>query len=167
MALDLDKLMTYPSTKYLPAAKAGVYVERQVLNTRMIQGVLAHCGLPQVNNPHRLHCTVVYSRKAKPVALLYPSVTPLRVAGTEFEYWEGHDKAGYLVLKLDGTRHLNGYHQRWLSAGCVTQFSDYTPHVTLRTPFNKPEIVEEANEKLRDLYGMIAVALSHERLYAL
>lgn len=97
-----------------------------------------------------LHVTVMYSKMAIP-ADCSSKVEPLfttTVFATGVEYWEGHDKDGYLVLKLtrDGLERL---HNKWKSCGAVPTFEDYVPHMTLRTPFEKNEkLVDRLNERL-------------------
>jgi hypothetical protein len=163
---NVDKLMVYPNTAYLPAG-VGCYVERTVLNVRYLQGMITYLGLPRINNPHRLHCTVIYSPNSQPTTKITPGVTPIRVTASKVDFWEGHDKEGYLVLLVDPNKNLQEGYRRWVIAGCVSTHPKYEPHVTLVTPckISKGRI-EEANRKLQE-DGPVAISLSHERLYAI
>jgi hypothetical protein len=78
----------------------------------------------------KLHCTVVYSKSGAPLSYnIDPKVSySARLRG--FEFWEGHDSAGYLVATL-GSPALTARHNYWVAAGADHSFSDYLPHVTL------------------------------------
>jgi hypothetical protein len=49
------------------------------------------------------------------------------------DWWEGHDKNGYLVLRLTSPS-LNRLNKRFTDAGLVPTFPDYKAHMTLLTP---------------------------------
>ena len=82
------------------------------------------------------HVTIVYSRKAQvDTAALNAGILGVKfpcVSGyvTSVEYWEGHDKDGYAVLKLDckGAAELNKAFQ---AAGAKHSFDDYQAHMTI------------------------------------
>ena len=80
-----------------------------------------------------LHCTITYSDR--PFSgdidhlphLEADKFIPASVK--DLEFWEGHDKKGYLVMHLDG----EGLHnlQQLVSKHAPHSFDDYTPHTTL------------------------------------
>ena len=82
------------------------------------------------------HVTLVYSRKAgvdraaldlNGMAVRYPRPTA-RVVGVE--YWEGHDKDGYAVLKLDSPE-AAALNREIQAAGAKHSFDDYQAHMTI------------------------------------
>lgn len=86
-----------------------------------------------------IHCTLMYSEVgiARGVALKFSK--PRYIAYADyFEYWEGHDKAGYLVLKLR-SEELEEEHSRLKVAGCKPTYDIYSPHITIVTPIDKEE----------------------------
>lgn len=82
-----------------------------------------------------LHCTAMYSKT--PVSSVeLPNIDKHErydAVGTELVWWEGHDKEGYLVLKLD-SKQLNVLNKKFRDAGLSGTFSDYKAHVTLLNP---------------------------------
>jgi len=89
-----------------------------------------------------LHCTVMYSKEdvGAPEAIeniVYPNFRQ-KVAAVNVDWWEGHDKEGYLVLQLDPTD-LVSLHDKWKLLGAQPTFDEYKPHVTMRTGISEPE----------------------------
>lgn len=97
-----------------------------------------------------LHVTIMYSKTAIPVecaSKVEPSFSA-PVFATHIEFWEGHDKDGYLVLKLTRDS-IERLHNKWKACGAVSTFDDYVPHMTLKTPFKKDQkLIDHLNEKL-------------------
>jgi len=85
----------------------------------------------------KFHCTVIWS-KVIPKSVgstLVPAAKGTFVAKLDhFEYWDGHDKDGYVVAVLQSPD-LKGLHENWKSHGAVHSFSQYEPHVTLFDKF--------------------------------
>ena len=82
------------------------------------------------------HVTLVYSRSAQVdvgvlntgmLAIQMPCVSARVVS---VEYWEGHDKDGYAVLKLD-SREAALLNRAFQSAGAKHSFDDYQAHMTI------------------------------------
>ena len=82
------------------------------------------------------HVTLVYSREAQvDVAALdagllgikFPCVSARVVS---VEYWEGHDKDGYAVLKLDSNQAAE-LNKAFQAAGAKHSFDDYQAHMTI------------------------------------
>lgn len=106
-----------------------------------------------VDIPDDVHCTVMYC------------TTPINKDQAEnfsrdnytayiknIDFWEGHDKKGYLVAKLVSPQ-LESEHNRLKKLGCSPTF-DYSPHVTLISPFdsdNAKEKIAIGNNNLDDL----------------
>ena len=84
-----------------------------------------------------LHCTIMYSQAALRVSPQRALATNLPMQKAFFEarvvgidWWEGHDKEGYLVAKLVSSQ-LQARHKVWQMLGAVPTFSPYSPHITL------------------------------------
>ena len=80
------------------------------------------------------HVTLIYSRET-PVsipAIAYPIKGSPKAKIIDIVYWEGHDKDGYVVLKLDSPD-LTKFNQMFIHAGATHSFPDYTPHMTLNS----------------------------------
>lgn len=85
--------------------------------------------------PPKLHCTVMYSN-VTPRSLAQATKVlrkDFRALLDEVTWWEGHDKKGYLVLKLI-SEDLKEEHARLKQAGCCPSYDKYVPHITLKTP---------------------------------
>ena len=106
------------------------------------------------------HVTIMYSRKqgidltkipdpAKLTSYMYYGKALLGKI-KEFEYWDGHNDKGYLVAKLDSPE-LCALNEKWKQLGLKHSFDDYTPHVTIVSPFaeNAP-MVAALNQRLID-----------------
>lgn len=78
----------------------------------------------------KLHCTVVYSKEGSPLSYKIDPQTTYTARLSGFEFWEGHDNAGYLVATLISPA-LTDRHNYWTSAGADHGFNEYLPHVTL------------------------------------
>lgn len=86
-----------------------------------------------------LHCTAIYSKTAASSVDL-PNIDKderYDAVGTELVWWEGHDKEGYLVLKLE-SNDLKALNRKFRKAGLVATFEDYKAHVTLMNPCKQP-----------------------------
>lgn len=87
--------------------------------------------------PKDVHCTVMYSTKSidNNIAKQF-SKNLYNGYAKKFEYWDGHDNAGYLVLKLESDD-LSSEHKRLKENGCKPTFDSYSPHITIQTPIEK------------------------------
>lgn len=82
---------------------------------------------------HSWHCTIMHSEQCPPRDKLpfIDRFQTYQAALAEFEHWEGHDKQGYVVCRLD-CDDFHKLHAQWRSAGCKpTTFDEYKPHLTL------------------------------------
>lgn len=97
-----------------------------------------------------LHCTVMYSPEGTPdkdaAFTLLDTDREFPAAISELVCWEGHDKAGYMVLKLTSLD-LSNRHMQWRGLGCVPTFPDYTPHITMA---KKVELTDELKQKIAE-----------------
>ena len=50
----------------------------------------------------------------------------------EYQFWDGHDKEGYLVLVF-GACETRDEHDKWKLRGATPSFETYEPHMTLVT----------------------------------
>jgi hypothetical protein len=104
--------------------------------------------------PDDVHCTVMYSTKSiDPTDSTKYSKPVYQAYADHFEFWDGHDKSGYLVLKLVSTD-LQNEHQRLKKLGCNPTFENYSPHITIKTPIEKSmakPLVDIGNNDLDDL----------------
>jgi hypothetical protein len=136
---------------------AGVYVSRELtpLSKAKITAFL-RSQFPSLpiddSDIEEQHCTVVYSKTCvRDLDTALPSAAPANIQVASLEYWEGHDKDGYLVAKLVAPE-LIERHKFWLSEGAVHSFSPYEPHVTLKTPLKQtPRLQQELAEANRFL----------------
>lgn len=98
-----------------------------------------------------LHCTAIYS-KTPAVSVDLPNISKderYAAVGTELVWWEGHDKEGYLVLKLDSPS-LKILNKKFRDAGLKATFDDYKAHVTLLNPCpSSPGNVKTLNALLK------------------
>lgn len=114
-----------------------------------------------------VHATVMYSTKSidtnlakqysKNVYSAYPK---------EFQYWDGHDNSGYLVLKIDSDD-LSQEHDRLVSHGCKPTFSPYSAHITIIHPIDKEDGVKKANignNELGNLLKRIELKFNNQKL---
>jgi hypothetical protein len=97
----------------------------------------------------RLHCTVMHSKEGAPLSYsVDPSVRyTARLKG--FEFWEGHDYAGYLVATLQSTDLIQRHHY-WVAAGADHRFGAYQPHVTLKRFIRATDAMYQRMRKLAD-----------------
>ena len=100
-----------------------------------------------------LHVTVMYSKVAiLPYYVInvdHSFFTETNAIGVE--YWDGHDDDGYLVVKIESSD-LQRLHSKWKQCGAVPTFSDYTPHMTLKTPFKKnDDLVKKLDERVKNI----------------
>ena len=97
-----------------------------------------------------LHVTIMYSKTSIPVecaAKVEPKFSAA-VFATSVDWWEGHNKEGYLVLKLTRDS-IEQLHNKWKACGAVPTFEDYVPHMTMKTPFAKNQkLLDVLNERL-------------------
>jgi len=85
-----------------------------------------------------LHCTVIYSRKT-PVDLPVPSPdTVVTACMDRFQFWPGHDNAGYVVVKLTNSTVFR-LHEFYVQHGCEHSFPTYDPHMTVRTRISEAD----------------------------
>lgn len=146
---------------------AGIYVARDLTSfskakiTAFLRSQFPSLSISE-SDIEEQHCTVVYSKTCvrNPDTAL-PAASPARPKVSRLEFWEGHDKDGYLVAKLVDPK-LIERHKFWLSEGAVHSFSPYEPHITLKTPLKQtPQFQKElaaANEFLRTIQLDVTLA---------
>ena len=125
-------------------------------------------------NPETLrdeaHVTIVYSREqqvdmdalnAGMLAIEYGCATA-RAVGVE--YWEGHDKDGYAVLKLE-SRDAAALNKAFIAAGCKHSFPDFQAHMSICSKVGpRTQAVDEWLERIgRHLSGNV-VTLRFDRI---
>jgi hypothetical protein len=82
------------------------------------------------------HVTLVYSReKQVDMDKLNAGLLAVRHDGAtaraiSVEYWEGHDKDGYAVLKLDSCD-AAALNKAFIAAGCKHSFDDFQAHMSI------------------------------------
>ena len=134
----LDETMTFDLTKY--AGGNSVYaclVPAPGETRRLLDAVLQTCPpFDPSTLRDEAHVTLVYSRHQgvdlQRLHLSEPSMAEAsytaQVVGVE--YWEGHDKDGYAVLKLESEA-AKALHQAFIAAGAKHSFDDYQAHMTI------------------------------------
>jgi hypothetical protein len=96
-----------------------------------------------------LHCTVIYSKTAAK-NINIPTVDRtdrFSGIGYQLEFFEGHDKLGYIVLKINSIS-LRKLNKRFVDAGLEATFKDYTPHVTLVHPVPNFDLYKERVDQI-------------------
>ncbi len=104
-----------------------------------------------------LHCTIMYSKDAIPKEVVdsnLGSIKAFKAYVQRIESWEGHDKKGYITLKLNSIE-LNKRHNFWKQAGATHSFEDYTPHITLVTGFMPDAPLQSVIDKFNTKMGKI------------
>jgi 2'-5' RNA ligase len=84
---------------------------------------------------YKAHCTIIYSKnKSVDIRLLQSSsifeYTNVTATINSISYWEGHDKDGYVVLKLNSPV-LKKLNKCFRQIGANHIFDEYSPHITL------------------------------------
>ena len=99
-----------------------------------------------------LHVTVMYSKT--PISVYYSIndeynfFTEANAIGVE--YWDGQNGDGYLVVKIESSD-LNRLHNKWKDCGAVPTFPEYSPHMTLKTPFKKNDaLVKKLDDRVKN-----------------
>ena len=109
------------------------------------------------------HCTIMYSKKDAPHSIritkfLNSGPFTFKAWSDQVDYWEGHDKAGYLVLKLT-SRDLDMRHEQYQDLGCKHSFPEYEAHITLADNVtSKPKNLAKINQMLKSLKFEITLA---------
>lgn len=117
------------------SGKSGLYVQTvpTIDSIRAMNQLLEAQGFPSLDwDPH---CSIMYSKetpeKAKVKALFNPA-TKYTAQVVGITHWPGHDKKGYLVLKLD-SESLSQRHDEYKAAGAVPTFDPFESHITVRS----------------------------------
>ncbi len=82
-----------------------------------------------------LHCTLIYSKTVAD-SVDIPMVDKhdrFNATTSQLDFWDGHDKEGYIVLKLKSDD-LQRLHKRFRKKGIEPTFDDYNPHITIVHP---------------------------------
>ena len=108
-------------------------------------------GLPNSGLIKDPHITVMYSSTLPKEPKLQYSIYGNTVVD-HFEYWEGHDKAGYVVAKLN-SEPLKTIHQELKQLGCTHSFEEYSAHITLHDSIGvaNVQLLDNINRANRDL----------------
>lgn len=103
------------------------------------------------------HLTVIWSRlsldKGTILAMCDFICRRYLAAATSVQYWEGHNKVGYVVLNVKSDA-INELHELLIKLGAIHSFNTYEPHITLASGVGSinSEIrnwMEVINERLR------------------
>jgi hypothetical protein len=153
--MSIEFQRSYGDTYQVPGE--GLYVARFLDNTSIINlsNFIHKMGITRLSpeDANNLHCTIVYSRAARPDDLIGPIQSPVKAHLIGFEHWPGHDGSGYLVAKLESSG-LQAIHRYWISMGCEHSFPEYSPHITLKHPcsefnYDADASIRAANELMR------------------
>jgi hypothetical protein len=122
--------------------------------------------IPEVQIQDELHCTLMYSRNAQPSPLIAAQLVNTGPSSFYaipkcFDYWDGHDNEGYLVLRVESEA-LNKRHMEWRRAGARHSFPDYESHITMCTGHKvSKELLASMNESLDNSFGGITFVGEH------
>jgi hypothetical protein len=97
------------------------------------------------------HMTLVYSRDARldVDGLVFPN--ELFALPIKFEFWDGHDNDGYLVMSFI-SKPASDFHNKLLENGAKHSFDDYHPHMTIVHGINKNLVndwIDNANKSFQ------------------
>ena len=117
-----------------------------------------------------LHCTIMYSLSALQIdpdraqAEANAHAQDLHEAViTGFDFWEGHDGAGYFVACLD-CESLKTRHRVWRHMGAKPTYEEYTPHITLVKGQDAYRYANRLTSFNKACGGHINVTLSRETI---
>lgn len=118
--------------------------------------------LARRTNPDDFHCTVIWSKVSPNRTDVDPKMDYLARLD-HFEYWDGHDKDGYLVAVLTSPSLLHR-HKQWKSRGAVSSFPDYCAHVTLADKFTPTPDLFKQIVQLSDKYRGQVLSFTNETI---
>lgn len=144
---DMNKLyFTFDNHKY--TATKGVYACAKPKETD-VRGILRAVEL--LGSPvdpdelrNRAHVTLVYSKHQDlSDKNATPDQQPLWATVSGVEYWDGHNGAGYVVIKLESPV-FNDLNRFFIENGAKHSFDDYCAHMTLcaKAGPRTPEVLE-------------------------
>lgn len=134
---------------------SGIYssVELSASSAESVKKLCSNSGIKYLDKG--LHCTVIYCKEESPASNLAMNFSSesYNADAIKIDWWEGHDKQGYLVLQLE-SKGLSVEHKRFVEAGCTETFDEYKPHITLAHPYaidtkEKEYQIKLANMSLR------------------
>jgi hypothetical protein len=118
------------------------------------------------------HVTLIYSRKAGlDPSKVRPVLGPHIVAWiTGVEYWEGHDKDGYAVFKLESPE-ADAANRMLAAAGAQHSFDKFQAHLSICSKVGPetPEVrawVRRAGDMLSPPFGGAPMAIRFDRIRA-
>ena len=142
---------TYTTTLEMPENQ-GFYASRSVQpgakGTDIVRWLARKCGVDiMLPDDDPFHVTVVASPKEFPRnALLVRDKRECEVLFAGFDSWKGHNDKGYVVMRVT-SRYLSNRNAQMRKAGCVPNFQDYNPHITMQVGnLLDPSDFEQANE---------------------
>lgn len=109
--------------------KTGTYIATYLANEEVLERKV-HLSGAGFRLSRSLHCTLIYSENLiEGVQTIKGGVNyPTRII--DLNWWEGHDKMGYLVALLDPEK-FAPRHQQLLDMGGQCSYPEYRPHMTL------------------------------------
>jgi hypothetical protein len=110
----------------------------------------------------KFHCTVMYSKVCSTKTVTDTKMDYLAKV-SHFEFWDGHDSDGYLVVVLQSPS-LVHLHKKWKSLGAVHSFDDYTPHVTLLDKFKMTKELQKRIDELSTKEKGTILSFTNEQL---
>ena len=122
----------FESTAVMPTDN-GFYACRFVADTEIsrVFRLARLCGVePVVPEDDALHVTLAVSEKFPNGSVLRADRGYVKVVAREWETWEGHNGKGYIVLRVESGE-LHRRNAQMKDAGCVSNFPDYQPHITI------------------------------------
>ncbi len=125
----------------LPENAAGIYAFRQVINPGRLAVMARFCGV--LNDRGYVddgHVTAVFSKRL-PDATVIADDALVTVQPLRWESWIGAGGKDYTVLLVQSA-YLEQRNKYFLSAGCVSEFPQYRPHITVLagTPLPKSSL---------------------------
>jgi hypothetical protein len=137
-------------------AKSGLYCAALLdkASETLLRDFCKSCDIEDLDK--NLHCTIMYSPDkviSIKEAATFPRLT-YKARVSNFTWWLGHDKEGYLVAELVCPA-LKHSHDVLIDVGAKSTFDEYKPHITVKHPlkFNadifRKNTLDDLNDKLK------------------
>ena len=152
--------------KLVAAQKLGVYVSVTLMQDSEVAIFkrLSTIGLIDKIDLKKLHVTLMYCKNPgnmHGINLNFNAKAEFASKIIDIEFWEGHDKLGYLVAKLD-SKQLHHEFRRLTALGLKHSFDDYSPHVTLLTG-DSARAAEKKIRKIKNALVGMSLILTNEK----
>jgi 2'-5' RNA ligase len=128
----------------ISTTEPGTYVALELdaaTRAQLDRFVTDQLKLAQPIDPEYYHITVIYSRTPVAQADLLPEQYQASATGIRYALWTTRDARQCLVMLVESyqARYLN---QQLTQLGAVSDYNQYTPHLTLSYDYTGPNITQ-------------------------